>query len=292
MIRATAEPDREGTLRLSDGRIIAYSEWGEPLGRPVVLLHGMPGSRLICPDRDATVKAGVRLITVDRPGYGRSDPRPWVHPLTDWVADFAALASELRLSPCPLVGWSSGGPYALAVARFAPDRVSSVALVAGDASLHEVPNALDSLPPEARQLVALAEADPASALQGIQARVAWYADDPTNLFDRATASGGTKSARDRPDVAAAMRTMFREGARQGTAGFVGDWLATAQPWGFATSQIAIPVSIYWGEEDQLVERPHTEYLARTIPGARLTIFPAVGHDLAFAHWAEILDHLA
>jgi len=77
MAKATAAPKADRTIRLPDGRGLAYSEWGDLAGRPVVLLHGTPGSRLICLDEDATLAAGVRLLTMDRPGYGLSDPRAW-----------------------------------------------------------------------------------------------------------------------------------------------------------------------------------------------------------------------
>ena len=89
--RATASPGADGTVTLRDGRALAYAELGDLSGRPVVLLHGMPGSRLLCPDEDATRAAGVRLITMDRPGYGGSDPRPG-RTVLDWVDDYAEFA--------------------------------------------------------------------------------------------------------------------------------------------------------------------------------------------------------
>ena len=74
-------------MELADGRTLAWTEWGDLGGRPVVLLNGTPGSRLCCPDVDATEAAGVRLITIDWPGYGRSDPRPGLTTLS-WVDDY------------------------------------------------------------------------------------------------------------------------------------------------------------------------------------------------------------
>ena len=71
-------PLREGSCRLRDGRSLAFAEWGAADGDPLLAFHGAPGSRLWCPDDfqpgKTTTEAGVRLITVDRPGYGRSDP--------------------------------------------------------------------------------------------------------------------------------------------------------------------------------------------------------------------------
>jgi pimeloyl-ACP methyl ester carboxylesterase len=60
--RATDEAGRWRARRLA--RV------GDPAGQPVFFLHGTPGSRLFCPDPDP----GVRLITLDRPGYGLSTP--------------------------------------------------------------------------------------------------------------------------------------------------------------------------------------------------------------------------
>jgi pimeloyl-ACP methyl ester carboxylesterase len=76
----------DADLMLADGRRLGYAVWGEPEGQPALLFHGSPGSRLFCPDPVATAAAGVRLVTVDRPGYGRSAAAPdgasWTGPRT------------------------------------------------------------------------------------------------------------------------------------------------------------------------------------------------------------------
>jgi pimeloyl-ACP methyl ester carboxylesterase len=132
------------TLVLSDGRTLGYALWGEPGGSPVLRVGTSPGSRLLCPDLPATVAAGVRLITVDRPGSGRSDPDP--HPgMARWVADTGALVDHLRLERLGLVGWSGGGQFALAAAAGLPDRVTSVALAGTPAPAYDD---LGDWPPE------------------------------------------------------------------------------------------------------------------------------------------------
>jgi len=122
------EPDVDADMTLSDGRRIAYCEWGPADGRPIVLSHGAPGSRVFGPDAGATIEAGVRLITVDRPGYGRSDPQP-NRQILDWPADVEELTAALRIGEYDVAGHSSGGPYALACAYRFPDRVKHVALI-------------------------------------------------------------------------------------------------------------------------------------------------------------------
>ncbi len=165
-MRATATPKLDRTLELADGRTLAFSEWGEIGGRPVVLLHGMPGSRLMCPDLDATEAGGVRLITIDRPGYGRSDPKI-DRTLSEWVDDFVELADHLDLPPCPVVGWSSGGLYALACAYHLPDRVSMVGLAGSPGLALEVPGALDEFSPEGRAAVKLFHQDRAQGIAAV-----------------------------------------------------------------------------------------------------------------------------
>src|SRR5258708_15600833 len=110
MTHATATPKVDRVIRLRDDRQMAYSEWGDVQGRPVVFLHGNLGSRLFCPDEEATESAGVRLITTDRPGFGRSDPRPGAA-LLDWPADYVELTGQLGLPPSPVIGWASGGRF-------------------------------------------------------------------------------------------------------------------------------------------------------------------------------------
>lgn len=105
-MKASARPRTDATITLADGRILAYCEWGEPTGSPVLLMHGGPGSRLLCPDEDATVGAGVRLLTVDRPGYGGSDPRP-DPTLLGWADDVQALAGQIGLERLAVVGFSA-----------------------------------------------------------------------------------------------------------------------------------------------------------------------------------------
>ena len=72
----TPRPIVDGALKLTDGRTLSYAEWGDPSGHPVLLFHGAPSSRLFSPDPAATAAAGVHLVTVDRPGYGRLITNP------------------------------------------------------------------------------------------------------------------------------------------------------------------------------------------------------------------------
>jgi pimeloyl-ACP methyl ester carboxylesterase len=121
-------PRVDDLLALPDGRSLAYAEFGDPDGRPVLFFHATPGYRRNPWATDAELRsAGVRLIAPDRPGVGRSTPQPHRR-LLDWPDDVRHLADALGLERFAVVGFSNGGPHAAACAyKFGP-RVSGTAL--------------------------------------------------------------------------------------------------------------------------------------------------------------------
>ncbi len=111
-------------LQLRDGRRLGYVDYGDPAGRPVLLFPGVPGSRLQGhPDRSIAGALGVRLIGVDRPGYGLSDDKRG-RTLLDWPDDVVTLADHLGLERFALLSISGGGAYAAACAWKIPERLA------------------------------------------------------------------------------------------------------------------------------------------------------------------------
>lgn len=85
------------TLTRADGRVVGFSDVGEVGGTPVLWCHGGRGSRLEAADAGAAaIPLGLRLIGVDRPGYGQKAPYP-VRTIADWIADGLAVADALGL---------------------------------------------------------------------------------------------------------------------------------------------------------------------------------------------------
>lgn len=285
----TATPTRQNHLDLADGRRLAYAEFGDMDGRPVVLLHGNPGSRLMCPDLDACLAAGVRLVTFDRPGIGGSDRRRF-HRLQDVADDLAQLAERLALSSFAVVGWSAGGPYALATAVFHPGLVTGVVVVSG-AGLADDPEVSTEMGDDDRQLVEGLRARSPEALETLEARFVSFVADPQGPLEAALQNDANPDRRllGTPEVRAAMLAMWEESARQGTGGLADGWAAVwALPWGFLPSAVTQPVAVWHGTADPLVPVGRAERLAAALPRAQLRLFDGRGHLLAVDRWGEIL----
>jgi pimeloyl-ACP methyl ester carboxylesterase len=102
---------REGAqLVLRDGRRLGYAQYGQPDGEPIVYFHGHPGSRLEARlAHEPAAAPGLRVIALDRPGYGLSDFLPG-RAITDWPADVTAAADALGIGRFSVAGASGGGP--------------------------------------------------------------------------------------------------------------------------------------------------------------------------------------
>jgi pimeloyl-ACP methyl ester carboxylesterase len=117
---------------------------GDPQGVPVVYFHGTPGSRLDVSFGDELATGmGVRVISLDRPGYGRSDPGPFG--LSRIASDAEAMADGAGVGRFAALGWSGGGPFALAASAVLGERVTRVGVVAGEGPVQQVPGARDRL---------------------------------------------------------------------------------------------------------------------------------------------------
>ena len=134
-------------ITLSEGRKIAYCEYGDLNGAPVFYFHGTPGSRLEPQLGHQAAKAHRRkIIALDRPGIGRSDPHPG-RCLLDWPMDVGAIADQLELGHFGVMGVSGGGPYALACAYAFPERLDFCVLMGSWAPVAAEPTLWTAMAP-------------------------------------------------------------------------------------------------------------------------------------------------
>lgn len=276
-------------VRLQDGRTLSYAEFGDPDGFTVLNAHGGLACRLdVAGAADAAGSCGVRLISPDRPGVGRSDPQPG-RTILDWADDVAALLDQLDVDRFAAMGWSLGGQYAAAVGYALPQRVSRVAIIAGALPLTE-PGTLDRMPPIDRTFVALSRRAPWAARLCFRG-MAFAARSAPRLYGRLAARNLGPADADvlQSQGLSTFAQMSQEALRQ-PQGVVEEYRAMVRPWGFAPEDIAVPVDVWGGTQDQLLDPSWPGELARRIPGAVLNL-KSGGHFLAHLYYREIFEAL-
>jgi len=266
----------------ADGRKLAFAEWGDPEGFPVFQLHGTPGSRLgRHPDESIYAKAGARLITYNRPGYGGSD-RNHGRRVVDCVSDVVAIADDLGLERFAITGGSGGGPHSLAVAASLPERVTCAACASGPAPLSEDFDWLTGMDPlNVREVEwALQGEDvlvPNIEREGAEAMERVAADPSKLLGDDWDLSEADRATLAREEFHEVIRADLTEALSTGVYGWADDMLALVQPWGFDVADIRVPTRVIYGVTDVLVPVQHGEWLAEHVSNAEVVVEEDLGH---------------
>lgn len=263
--------------------------------RIVVLCHGAPGAGAFDPSPAHTRARGVTLLSVDRPGYGGSDPIDegrWAT-VASAADDLAAVLDRLGASRVGVVGWSAGGRVALALAARHPDLVDRVAVVATPAPDAEVPwvspaqrAALDRLRTRepgsvhaalADQLGSLVPGDPSSP-EALWLLGAGQADEALLRADGAAGRLGEM-----------LRAAFAQDARGLAADIAGFCL---HPWGFEPSAVLARTLLLYGSRDPVAGPGHGRWWEARLPYAQLEVASGAGHLLIVSAWSRILSHVA
>lgn len=274
------------SIRLPDGRVLAYAEYGDPDGIAVLGLHGTPGTRHIFSLGDASArKHGLRLIAPDRAGVGDSDDRP-DHSIAGHITDAVALLDHLGVEKFGVLGFSGGGPYAAEVARQVPHRIRALTLVSAHVQGvqpgpgHRILMKLANVSIPVARLVFLAIAIPAVAAPN---------------FSRFLIGPGLN----RSDRQALKNREIRRCLTQGIAGVLWSGRATAfEARNFyrdhPSSPIALdaPVRIWHGAEDKVIVPKAAFIYSRMFPGSYLTVIPKVGHLWGLVTCDQVLAILA
>lgn len=280
-----------------DGRTLEVLTGGAVDGFPMLLHGGQPSAAVpFGPLDQVAADRGLRLVTWSRPGYGGSTPRPAGDDtrVADDVTDTVAVLDSLDLDEFITLGWSGGGPRALACAALLPDRCRAAASLAGVAPYDA--EGLDWFAGMAPENVA----EYTAAAQGPEAYQEYLEREfvpvlSASADEVAAALGELVTPVDRAaitgDFAGWLSETFRRAGAQGVVGMRNDGLTVMRPWGFDLADIRVPVAIWQGRQDAMVPFAHGEWLAGHVPGARVHLLDQHGHLSLFAEIDAILDDL-
>ncbi len=286
MKRADAIVKTDQTLQLPDGRTLGFAEYGSTKGNVLVYCHGYPGSRLEATALAAhAALANIRVISLDRPGYGRSSFQEG-RSFLDWPSDLVALSERLHIDRFAVVGTSGGAPYALACAQRIPERLISGGIVSGIGPLKLGTTGMNR---QNRLVLSLAR------------RAPWLLAPLLT----ATARSFRDEKRARKAVLKAMRHMVkpdreallahglvdplaasaRETYRQRVRGAVYEGGLYGRDWGFRLEDITFrPLHLWHGARDTNVPIGMARGMAGELAGCKATYLPDEGH------FSTLLNH--
>ncbi len=283
-------------IQAADGRQLEALTAGPAGGLTVVLHNGTPAGLLAAPAiAAAAADRDLRLVLYARPGYEGSTPDPGRR-VSSAAADLAAVLDAMGAGEFVTVGWSGGGPHALACAALLPGRCLATASMAGVApygadgldwlagmgaeNIEEFSAARAGaqaltrfLEPAAREMAAMTAADVTVGL-----------GDLVSAADQAAVTG---------EYADYLAASFRAAVADGVAGWRDDDLAFTADWGFTMADVgaSAPVAVWQGDQDMMVPYSHGQWLAAHIPGARAHLLPGEGHLTLVHVFGAILDDL-
>lgn len=261
-----------GREPLSDGRRLGYTQYGVgPI--PILYFHGIPSSRIearlmaCChgedQDNDDAVKellrGKCRIISIDRPGIGRSDYLSG-RSILAWASDVKEFVDRRKIDDFSVIGVSGGTPFALACAQDneLKKRIRAVAIVSGHA------------PPDADHVKT-------GSLDGIMFRISRHPRLARLVFQRLRrnprkalwrfTSGSSKPDRDLandPRFRRGFIETYCEATRCGARGIVRDIALLASPWCLRLSDIKVACHVFHGGMDRVCPIEHADFLAKSL----------------------------
>lgn len=276
-------------MGLPDGRRVECQSYGDPGGFPILYFHGGLSAPVDIAFADDVARArGVRIVAPARPGIGSSD-RCRNRCVADWASDVSAVVATLGIERFSVLGWSAGGPFALAVAAGLAPLVAHAATVGGMAPLRPPLSArqlglmldrvLFPLARRSRSLAALVVGVSALTPAGVERSLLLRSLPPE---DRGVVEQMTPA-----DVADGLHDALRHGA----GGVADDYAVLAAEWGFELADVSGPVTLFQGAADTLLPMSHAEALAARLPAGRLEVVEGAGHFLLRPHLGRVLDSL-
>jgi pimeloyl-ACP methyl ester carboxylesterase len=271
------------SIRNAAGRQIGYAVWGDVAsGLPVIVhCHGTPGSRI--PMYPVEMPEGFVHVSLDRPGYGLSEPEPGRN-MASHAADVAVVLDRLEVGRFSVFGWSGGAAPALGVAAALPERVGRAVVGAGRA-----PVDAPVFPAELRDGV-LSDLDGDRADCEVKARL--YRDDRDAFF------AWMESFLPEVDEFRRLRPNFircyDEAFATGGEGWFEDDVQLVSPWGFDLADVRCEVQLWHAEADGMVPIADGRYLAGRLQRCdpHLVAGDQEGHGTLIRHLPEMCRWLA
>ena len=286
----------ENLIQLPDGAVVAFEEYGDANGVPVIFCHGWPSSRTMARLTDEPARElGIRIVSLDRPGIRGSSLQP-NRKLSDWPCLLEQVVERLDLPEFRMLAISGGAPYAYATAVAMPERVRAIAIVGGAPPTAEITDG-EGLLPLYRWMLASYRSRPGLLRRcfylvrpflSVRSPVRFRPFVLKMLRLRQCDADSLRNAAAFEAVFESQRLAWRASAE----GVMADAEIYAQPWGFAIEDVRVPVRLWHGKEDRAFSVQLAEQMVKRLPNCKSRFVNDAGHySLPIRHMREILEDL-
>jgi pimeloyl-ACP methyl ester carboxylesterase len=269
---------KQELLELPDGRQLEVLSNSSAKQTAVVFHHGTPSDGTLWRDwLDYLDSRGLGAVSYSRAGYGKSSRNPGRNVLAV-NQDINAILGHFKIEKFIALGWSGGGPHAIASTLLTSCLGAITLASVGTFGAAD----LDFLAGMGEEN----EIEFGAAVAGPTELEAWM-DQNAVEFAKVTAEdlkealGGLISQPDKDllfdHYAETMSATFQNGLANGYWGWFDDDLAFVKHWGFELSQITKPVELWQGDQDLMVPHAHGIWLEANLPNARLVFKVGEGH---------------
>jgi pimeloyl-ACP methyl ester carboxylesterase len=277
-------------IKKSNNKIIEILDNEVQSDKAIIFHHGTPGDASFWEFwLDSAATFGIRAIAYSRAGYGRS-ARNLGRTVFSNNTDISEILDSLKISRFISIGWSGGGPHALATTCDYRNLGAICLAGVGEYGATDL-NFLEGMGQENHD-------EFGAALSGEKSITDWLSEFASNLQSVTGAEvleafgsliGKADKAVLQDGYADEMAQVMRKGLALGFTGWVDDDLAFVKEWGFKLSAISKPVFLWQGDDDLMVPHAHSLWLEKNIPTAVLRSIPAQGHiSIGIKYRSEIL----
>ena len=282
-------------FQLADGRNLNLLIGAGNGETAIIFHHGTPSCAFIWkPWVEHFEELGIKSIAYSRAGYYKSD-RKVGRDIVSVNSDISEVLDHFSVDSFVAVGWSGGGPHALASTL--DPRCKSAVVLAG-VGMYDQPD-LDFLAGMGEENVD----EFGHALKGETELSKWMDANAKNLKtitgeELRTSISTLFSKSDiitmqRKDYSDGLAEAFRLSLEVSYSGWIDDDLAFTKDWGFTLDQVKIPVAIFQGDEDLMVPGAHGRWLHERLQNSTLRMLKGEGHLSFFStSQDEILDFLS
>ena len=245
-----------------------------------MFFHGCPDTRWAARTGEQAARScGIRLLCVNRPGYGRSDPAPST--LASVASDAVLVAEQLGMKPVAALGMSVGGAYAATLAAARPDLVQVLGVVAAPLMPAPVDMPVDAAAETYRP-----------GLMEFVGRVAPEDTDDAELTARWLAElPAADAALLRQLPAKQVAASAREALAQ-PDGYLRDAALVLRDWDFGIEDIRAPAHLWYGADDDRNPPSAGAWWAERLRDPHLVIRERTTHLATLvAHWPDVLATL-